>query len=537
MSEAREPLLGQSRNLQRRYGTDNDTAPAALENETTHLKIVLPPTRAYEGYHRFDPTVTWTPAEEVAVVRKCDLRVCAWACVMFFGLQLDRGNISNALTDNFLGDLGLTTDDYNNGSTIQHLCFLAAEFPVQLLTKRFGFRRVLPVLIMLWSTVAWAQAWVSGRTSYYITRGLIGLFEGGFIPGLILFMTYFYTSRELSTRLAALWSTLNLARVISSLLAAGILQMRGVAGKPGWFWLFLLEGLLTFIIGAISAIYLPDSPVRTQSVLFRKPWFSEREETIMVNRLLRNDPAKGRTELKEPARWADIQAAWLDPAMAGFYAISLVSYLPAIPVQYYLSISLRRMGFTTFNANMLSVPSAALQIVLMTTLSWSSDRAGERAWHCVAGEAWLLPLLMALEALPAGERAWERFSLMTLVAGYPDLHPIVGAWISENSFDVKKRSISTATSNALVQVGFIIASQIYRKNDAPYYYQGNCVLIVLCGVSLVAIVAQKQWLRYLNERKAEVWDSMSVEEKIKYQKDFDAREKDGNKRLDFAFQL
>ena len=56
-------------------------------------------------------------------------------------------------------------------------------------------------------------------------------------------------------------------------------------------------------------------------------------------------------------------------------------------------------------------------------------------------------------------------------------------------------------------------------------------------MSLVAIVAQKQWLRYLNERKAEVWDSMSVEEKIKYQKDFDAREKDGNKRLDFAFQL
>ena len=118
------------------------------------------------------------------------------------------------------------------------------------------------------AVLAWAQAWINGRTSFYITRALIGACEGGFIPGTILFTTYFYKSRELSVRLAAFWSTLNVrsfpgfvipceasclhvqvARVISSLLAAGILQMRGVHGKSGWFWLFLLEGLLTFAIG------------------------------------------------------------------------------------------------------------------------------------------------------------------------------------------------------------------------------------------------------------------------------------------------
>ena len=89
------------------------------------------------------------------------------------------------------------------------------------------------------------------RTTFYITRALIGACEGGFIPGAILFATYFYTSKELSIRLAAFWSTLNVARVISALLAAGILEMRGIHGKTGWFWLFLIEGLLTFVIGAI----------------------------------------------------------------------------------------------------------------------------------------------------------------------------------------------------------------------------------------------------------------------------------------------
>jgi hypothetical protein len=92
---------------------------------------------------------------------------------------------------------------------------------------------------------------MTDRTSFYITRALIGACEGGFIPGTILFATYFYKSKELSVRLACFWSTLNIARVISALLAAGILKMRGIGGKTGWFWLFLIEGLLTFLIGFI----------------------------------------------------------------------------------------------------------------------------------------------------------------------------------------------------------------------------------------------------------------------------------------------
>lgn len=80
-----------------------------------------------------------------------------------------------------------------------------------------------------WSIVSWAQAFMYDRTTFYITRAFIGLCEGGFIPGAILFSTYFYTSKELAVRLAAFWSTLNVARVISALLAAGILQMRGIS--------------------------------------------------------------------------------------------------------------------------------------------------------------------------------------------------------------------------------------------------------------------------------------------------------------------
>lgn len=78
------------------------------------------------------------------------------------------------------------------------------------------------------------QAFMTNKTGFYICRALIGLCEGGFIPGTILFASYFYKSAELSVRLACFWSTLNIARVISALLAAGILNMRGIHNRPGW---------------------------------------------------------------------------------------------------------------------------------------------------------------------------------------------------------------------------------------------------------------------------------------------------------------
>lgn len=222
-----------------------------------NLAAAITPHSSYEGRHRFDPSATWTAAEERRVVRKTDFYLLSWICFMFFGLQLDRGNLSNALADNLLDNLNMTTDDYNNGTTIQLLCFLTAEFPVQFLTKRYGFKYILPTMMVLWGTVSWAQAWMTNRATFYLTRAFIGMCEGGFIPGTILMATYFYTSKELAVRLAAFWSTLNVARVISALLAAGILEMRGVGGKAGWFWLFLLEGILTTLIGiTVSAVLL-----------------------------------------------------------------------------------------------------------------------------------------------------------------------------------------------------------------------------------------------------------------------------------------
>ncbi len=73
------------------------------------------PRSDWENYHRFDPNARWTWREEKALVRKIDWKIMLWACLMFCALEMDRANIKQAVTDNLLPELGLTT----NGSSLQ----------------------------------------------------------------------------------------------------------------------------------------------------------------------------------------------------------------------------------------------------------------------------------------------------------------------------------------------------------------------------------------------------------------------------------
>ena len=210
------------------------------------------PIDSYEGRHRYDPKATWSIAEEKALIRRLDIRVCAYCCLMFFALQLDRANISQALSDNFLKDLGMNTDDYNTGQTIFYASFLAAELPSQLVSKKIGPDNWIPIQMISWSIVACCQARLTGRATFFITRSLLGIIEGGFIPDVILYLSYFYKSKELPIRLSFFWGAYGCTFIISAFLAYGILHLGGVDGLAGWQWLFALEGSLTALIGIIS---------------------------------------------------------------------------------------------------------------------------------------------------------------------------------------------------------------------------------------------------------------------------------------------
>ncbi|KAL4965836.1 major facilitator superfamily domain-containing protein [Aspergillus stella-maris] len=487
----------------------------------------------YECRHVFEPELTWSVGEEKRIVRKIDWHVCLWACVMFFGLQVDRSNLVQAVSDNMLDDLGLSTNDYNTGNIIFYISFLSAELPSQLISKALGPDRWIPMQMSLWSLVAISQSFLQGRKSFFLTRSLLGMLEGGFIPDIVLWLSYFYTSRELPTRLSLFWTTLSVTEILGSFLAFGVLHMRGVLGWGGWRWLFLIEGLITLVVGITSFFKMPASAVETKTWFRPKGWFTEREVRIVVNRVLRDDPSKGDMHNRQAITLRRLWDSLSDYDLWPIYALGLIVYTPMVPVRTYITLTLKSVGFDTFSTNLLIIPYNILHILFLNGLTHLSEELNERALVASIQSLWVLPCLLFLRFWNGSMvDAWGTYAVMTILLSYPYCHAILVGWTSKNSNNVGTRTVSAAVYNMSVQMGNIIGNNVFRADDAPLYKRGYSVLLGLNLLGIAMFIATKVYYIRRNEQREVVWKGMSDEDREEYIKNSPDT---GSKRLDFRF--
>lgn len=214
-----------------------------------------------------------------------------------------------------------------------------------------------------WSLVALCQFWLSGRASFLAARFLIGLLQGGFIPDLILYMSYFWKGTELPFRMAVLFTSTRFAGIVAPLLAYGVLRLRGYRGQEGWRWLFLVEGLLNLTVGLWSLFMMVPSPSQTKRWWRPNGWFTPHEEKILVNRILRDDPSKGDMHNRQPLTLRMIWEALCDYDLWPIYMIGLTFAIPAGPPNQYMTLTLRALGFSTFETNLLTIPAQACTII------------------------------------------------------------------------------------------------------------------------------------------------------------------------------
>lgn len=319
----------------------------------------------YESRLAFDPEFEWEPEEEKKVLRILDWRVALSACIMFIGLQIDRGNLAQAVVDDLLPELGMDTNDYNLGNTIFLIAFLLAELPSQIISKKLGPDIFIPIQMISWSIVAACQGALQNRAGFLVCRALIGALEGGFIADLVLWLSYFYKSNELPIRLSWFWTSLSLCQVFTSLLAFGVLRMRGVAGLSGWRWLFIIEGLFTLGIGITAFYLMVPSAVQTKNWLHPKGWFTDRQVKIVVNRVLRDDPSKGDMHNRQGLSLKMIAKAAWDYDLWPIYAIGFIAYIPNGTIGPYMTLSMKSLGFSRFDTNLLTIPSSVIHIITL----------------------------------------------------------------------------------------------------------------------------------------------------------------------------
>ncbi|KAI5861458.1 MFS general substrate transporter [Durotheca rogersii] len=524
------PILSFFKRRDRHRPDEIATQPSVFDDPTRAHQFK--PNPKYENLHRFEPSLRWTWREEEILVRRIDWKVTAWACIAFFALDLDRSNLSQANTDNFLDDMGFTTNDYNYGNTVFTVSFLLAELPSQLVSKKIGPDRWIPIQMILWSLVASFQFFMRSRSSFLACRALLGLLQGGFIPDLILYLSYFYKGTELPFRLALFWMANRLTDVIAPLLAYGLLRLRGYHGYEGWRWLFLIEGILTLVIGIWSWFMMAPSPTQTRAWYRPRGWFTEREEGILVNRILRDDPSKGDMHNRQGITLAMLWKSLADYDIWPIYAIGLTFGIPPGPPERYLTLTLRALGFDTFNSNLLSIPAQVMTTVNMLILTYISELVDQRAYTGIFTQFWYLPCIIALVLLPADTSRWGTYALLTVLLSYPTPHPMQVGWASRNSNTVRTRTVSAAAYNISVQLQSIISANIYRDDDKPLYRRGNKVLLGINCANFFVYLAAKFYYVYANKRREKIWDAMTPEE----QNDYRENTKDeGSKRLDFRF--
>jgi MFS family permease len=203
--------------------------------------------------------------------------------------------MANAITDKFMENVGINQDQFNIGQQMLSLGIVLTEIPSNMILYRVGPGKWLTLQLFLFGIVSTFQAFQHGYSAFIATRFLLGITESGFIPGGLWTLSTWYTRTETAKRVMIFYFGNQLGQASAKLLAYGILHMRGVGDKPGWFWLFVLMGGFTVLSGFVFGFCLPDSFRNPHSTFLPKvSWFTERELHILQTRVVLDDPMKGK---------------------------------------------------------------------------------------------------------------------------------------------------------------------------------------------------------------------------------------------------
>ncbi|SAL60717.1 major facilitator transporter [Caballeronia cordobensis] len=304
-----------------------------------------------------------------AIYRRITWRLIPFLFVCYVAAYLDRINIGFAQIQ-MRNDLGFSDAVYGLGAGIFFAGYFLFEVPSNLILERIGARKTLIRIMLLWGLTSAGMMFVNSPAAFYIMRFMLGVFEAGFFPGMIFYLTCWYPAERRGRVMALFLTAVAMAGVLGGPVSGWALnRLDGLHGLQGWQWLFLVEGLPSCLLGVVAYFYLDNNPREAR-------WLSDDEKAVVLHQLERErDPSSmferhGFGGALKSGRTYALALIWFT-FICGVYAISF--WLPAL---------IRGAGVTdAYSIGMLSAIPYGVAVVTMVLVSRHSDRSRERRWH------------------------------------------------------------------------------------------------------------------------------------------------------------
>lgn len=349
-------------------------------------------------------TANDTAMDAHALYRKITWRLIPYLFLLYIVAYVDRVNVGFAALD-MKRQLNFSDTVYGTGAGIFFLGYAIFDVPSNLVMQRVGTRLWIARIMITWGAVAACMSFIHSPGSFYTMRFLLGVAEAGFVPGMLLYLTYWFPSHERARAVAKFMTATSLAGVVGGPLSSALLRLDGVGGLHGWQWLFLAEGIPTVLLGFSVLFVLRDGPAQAE-------WMRPEEQRWLADELERDRSLYGATQHHHFIDAFRLPAVWL---MAAIYVTIQIG---VYTVNLWMPLMLHSLSNGSNDASTIARFATLpylLAAIFTVILGWSSDRWNERRGHlagCMAlaavGFAWaaiagsIAPALIAFSLAAIG---------------------------------------------------------------------------------------------------------------------------------------
>ena len=311
----------------------------------------------------------WLDSNEVEIVYdKIARRIVPFLILLFLTAWLDRYNLGFAKLQ-MAKDLGFSEAVYGFGAGIVYLGYMLFEVPSNLLLERIGARKTFARITILWGITSMAMMFVKTATLFYVLRFLLGSFEAGLFPGVVLYLGYWFPARRRAQMVATFMTAIPLSTILGSPISGLVMaSMGGKAGLTNWQWLFILEGVPSIVVGLSALAVVADKPAAAT-------WLSAREKQLVLADL-EADRLKAGPREHSLSKALQLPRVWL-LTLIHFCAISSNT-----TIGFWVPTIIQGFGVkSTVNIGLLSAVPYVGAMIAMVLVSRHSDRTLERRYH------------------------------------------------------------------------------------------------------------------------------------------------------------